>query len=114
MSLVGADEVGGRPVDAPGPHRLLDGVRPGDFRLGGAELQSPARERFAEIQDRHAALSQRFGIPVPEMIDRERAAFHASLGLVRQEGERVVVTEAGMPLLDALLGELVSETLVAA
>src|SRR5690606_26359189 len=31
-----------------------------DFRLGGAELVSPARERFAEIQDRAAALAQKF------------------------------------------------------
>jgi oligopeptidase A len=31
-----------------------------DFRLGGAELVSPARERFAEIQERAAALAQKF------------------------------------------------------
>ncbi len=31
-----------------------------DFRLGGAELVSPARERYADIQDRQAALSQKF------------------------------------------------------
>ncbi len=31
-----------------------------DFRLGGAELVSPARERFAAIQERMAELSQRF------------------------------------------------------
>ncbi len=31
-----------------------------DFRLGGAELVSPARERYAEIQDRAAALTQKF------------------------------------------------------
>jgi oligopeptidase A len=31
-----------------------------DFRLGGAELVSPARERYAAIQDRQAALSQKF------------------------------------------------------
>ena len=31
-----------------------------DFRLGGAELESPARERFASIQERHAELAQRF------------------------------------------------------
>ncbi len=31
-----------------------------DFRLGGAELVSPARERFAAIQERAAELSQRF------------------------------------------------------
>ena len=31
-----------------------------DFRLGGAELASPASERFAEIQERQAQLSQKF------------------------------------------------------
>ncbi|MGD9944954.1 MAG: M3 family metallopeptidase [Burkholderiaceae bacterium] len=31
-----------------------------DFKLGGAELVSPARERFAEIQERQAALAQKF------------------------------------------------------
>jgi oligopeptidase A len=32
-----------------------------DFRLGGAELVSPGRERYAQIQDRQAALGQKFG-----------------------------------------------------
>ncbi len=31
-----------------------------DFRLGGASLVSPARERFARIQEREAELAQRF------------------------------------------------------
>jgi oligopeptidase A len=31
-----------------------------DFRLGGAELVTPARERYAEIQDRQAGLAQKF------------------------------------------------------
>ncbi len=31
-----------------------------DFKLSGAELKSPARERFAEIQERLASLQQRF------------------------------------------------------
>ena len=31
-----------------------------NFVLGGAELQGPARQRFAEIQERQAALSQQF------------------------------------------------------
>ena len=61
-----------------------------------------------------ALLSRRFGIPAGELIDSERLAFHGSLGLVRQEGSRVVVTDAGMPLLDALLGELVPAGLVEA
>jgi oxygen-independent coproporphyrinogen-3 oxidase len=61
-----------------------------------------------------ALLSRRFGIPAGELIDSERLAFHGSLGLVRREGSRVVVTDAGMPLLDALLGELVPAGLVEA
>ncbi|MGH1361102.1 MAG: M3 family metallopeptidase [Burkholderiaceae bacterium] len=31
-----------------------------DFRLGGAELQSPSRERYAQIRERSAALAQKF------------------------------------------------------
>jgi len=45
-------------LSAPRRRTVENALR--DFRLGGAELKSPARERFAEIQDRHAALSQRF------------------------------------------------------
>lgn len=69
--------------------------------------------RLAEGVDL-AQLSRRFSIPVAELIDNQRMAFHASLGLVRHEGDRLVVTDAGMPLLDALLGELVAGSLVAA
>ena len=43
----------------PARRRIVDNALR-DFRLGGAELVSPARERFAEIQDRSAALSQKF------------------------------------------------------
>ncbi|WP_199503502.1 radical SAM family heme chaperone HemW [Qipengyuania sp. YIM B01966] len=61
-----------------------------------------------------AALAHRFELRTGEMIDQRRLALHQSLGLVWQEGSRIGITEAGMPLLDALLGELVSDTLVAA
>ena len=61
-----------------------------------------------------ARLSARFGIPSADLLDPERLAFHSSLGLVQQSGSRVAITEAGMPLLDALLGELVPDALVAA
>jgi oxygen-independent coproporphyrinogen-3 oxidase len=61
-----------------------------------------------------AALSRRLAIPADDLIDLRRVAFHASLGLVRQDGSRLIVTDAGMPLLDALLGELVPGALVAA
>jgi oligopeptidase A len=46
---------------------LADALR--DFVLGGAELQGAARERFAQIQDRLAALSQRFGENVLDATD---------------------------------------------
>jgi putative oxygen-independent coproporphyrinogen III oxidase len=59
-------------------------------------------------------LSARFGIAASELIDRDKLAFHESLGLAWSIGSRIGVTPKGMPLLDALLGELVPEALVAA
>jgi oligopeptidase A len=41
-----------------------------DFVLGGAELEGAARQRFAEIQDRLAELSQRFGEHALDATDR--------------------------------------------
>ena len=41
-----------------------------DFVLGGAELQGPARERYAAIQDRSGSLSQQFGDHVLDATDR--------------------------------------------
>ncbi len=46
---------------------LADTLR--DFRLGGAELQGAARERYAAIQDRAAHLSQQFGVHVLDATD---------------------------------------------
>ena len=46
---------------------LADALR--DFRLGGAELQGAARERFAAIQARAAELSQRFSDNVLDATD---------------------------------------------
>jgi len=46
---------------------LADAVR--DFALGGAELQGAARERFAAIQERLAALSKQFGDNVLDAVD---------------------------------------------
>ena len=60
------------------------------------------------------ALSRRFALPASDLIDADRLALHRSLGLVWTEGSRIGVSEAGMPLLDALLGELVPAALVAA
>ncbi|KPL67630.1 coproporphyrinogen III oxidase [Erythrobacter sp. SG61-1L] len=57
-------------------------------------------------------LSARFGIAPEALIDRRRLDFYAAQGLVSQQGGRIIVSEAGMPLLDALLGELVPAELV--
>ena len=59
-------------------------------------------------------LAQRFALSESDLIDRERLRFHESLGLVWREGDRIGATAEGMPLLEALLGELVPETLAAA
>ncbi len=59
-------------------------------------------------------LAARFGIPGDRLIDMPRLEFYSRQGLCRSDGPRVHVTEAGMPLLDALLGELVPAELVVA
>jgi len=69
--------------------------------------------RLAEGVDL-AALATRFGTEADALIDTKRAEFYAGLGFVTREGDRLTVTPQGMPLLDALLGELVSADLCAA
>lgn len=69
--------------------------------------------RLAEGLDL-AALSQRFGIQADALVDPAKLALYESLGLAWREGARIGVTPHGMPLLDALLGELVPAALVAA
>lgn len=61
-----------------------------------------------------AALADRFGLGASELCDPAKLDLYARQGLVRRSGDRIVVTDAGMPLLDALLGELVPAALLAA
>jgi putative oxygen-independent coproporphyrinogen III oxidase len=61
-----------------------------------------------------AALARRFAISPGELCDARKLTFYAGQGLAWRDGDRIVVSEAGMPLLDALLGELVPAALVAA
>ncbi len=61
-----------------------------------------------------AALAERFGIPAADLIEPGKLAFHTGLGMTWSNGRRIGVTPKGMPLLDALLGELVPAALVAA
>jgi len=61
-----------------------------------------------------AALSARFGLPLAGLVDEAALARLADLGLVWREGARIGVAPPGRGLLDALLGELVADSLVSA
>jgi len=61
-----------------------------------------------------AALSARFGLPPEALIDQARLDLYHRQGLVWRQGPRLGVSDAGMPVLDALLGELVPAGLLAA
>jgi len=69
--------------------------------------------RLAEGLDL-AALAARFDIAENALVARDKLALYTELGLVRIDGSRLAVTAAGMPLLDALLGELVPAELALA
>ncbi len=60
-----------------------------------------------------AALAARFDLAASSLCDPAKLAFYASLGLVWSDGARIGVTGQGMPVLDAILGELVPAELVA-
>ncbi len=59
-----------------------------------------------------AALAERFGLG--DLVDAHAVKRLGGMGLVWREGARLGVTAAGRPLLDALLAEIVADTLVAA
>jgi len=59
-----------------------------------------------------AELESRFGISRGGLIDEKKLALYRNLGLIWTMDDRLGVSEAGMPLLDGLLGELVPEELV--
>lgn len=61
-----------------------------------------------------AALSARFALPRAGLIEEAALARLVSLGLMWAEGTRIGVAPAGRGVLDALLGEVVADTLVAA
>ncbi len=60
------------------------------------------------------ALARRFGLAETDLIDPAKRAFYTAQGLLSERTDHLIVTEAGMPLLDGLLAELVPAGLVAA
>jgi oxygen-independent coproporphyrinogen-3 oxidase len=55
-----------------------------------------------------AHVAERCAVPQTALIDERAAAELAALGLINQRGDRLSVTEAGMPLLDAILPKIVA------
>ena len=60
------------------------------------------------------ALAARLGLGTEDLCDVSRLAFYERQGLAWRHGSRIGVTADGMPLLDALLGELVPAALLEA
>jgi oxygen-independent coproporphyrinogen-3 oxidase len=69
--------------------------------------------RLAEGVDL-AQLAARLDLDEAALCDRRKLSFYADQGLAWQDGTRIGVTEAGMAVLDGLLGELVPAGLLAA
>ena len=83
--------------------------------LGGGEQASEALLmglRLAEGIDL-TGLGNRFGVRPDELCNPAKVAFYASQGLLWQQGPRIGVTDSGIAVLDALLGEIVPAALVA-
>ena len=59
-------------------------------------------------------MAARFGLDGAALCDPAKFTFYETQGLTWRDGPRIGVTPDGMPLLDALLGELVPAALVAA
>jgi len=59
-------------------------------------------------------LAARFGLEQGDLCDPAPRDLYETQGLLRSEGPRLIVTEAGMGVLDALLGEVVPASLVEA
>lgn len=52
-------------------------------------------------------IAARTGVGVASLVDRVAAERLAALGLLRHDGARLIVTESGAPLLDAIIAQLV-------
>ncbi|WP_211276742.1 radical SAM family heme chaperone HemW [Erythrobacter tepidarius] len=104
------------------PENFLAAVARQGHGIAEARLLAPADQaaeallmglRLTEGIDL-APLSARFGLPVQGLVDEAALARLAALGLMWREGTRIGVAPQGRGLLDALLAEVVADTLVAA
>ena len=97
------------------PENWLDAVARNGHGLQAEDLLAPAeRAREALVMGLRLAagvdlahVARRCAVAQDALIDGTRAAILQDHGLVRHEGDRLIVTPAGMLLLDRILGELV-------
>jgi putative oxygen-independent coproporphyrinogen III oxidase len=87
-------------------HRALDGSE----QASEAMLMGLRLAEGVEL----GALAARFGLAAEALCDPAKLGFYIAQGLCWQQGKRIGVSAAGMPLLDGLLGELVPAALLAA
>jgi oxygen-independent coproporphyrinogen-3 oxidase len=77
---------------------------PADEQAGEALMMGLRLTEGVDI----AALGKRLGFARDALIDARKLALYAGQGLVWREGTRIGITRTGMPLLDALLPELIA------
>ena len=104
------------------PENFLKAVQQGGNGIVEARRLEPGEQaaeallmglRLAEGVDL-AAVGNRFGLPRAGLVDDAALTRLTSLGLMWRHGSRIGVAPPGRPLLDALLAEVVADTLVAA
>ncbi|MFZ1744049.1 MAG: radical SAM family heme chaperone HemW [Pontixanthobacter sp.] len=121
----------------PGAHGRRGGIatirhkKPENYLAAVAKQQSGLQEERALILSEQASeallmglrlnegislsdIASRFSLAAERLIDEDRLAMLKKLGFVWQDGAQLGVTARGMPVLDALLGELVNAELVSA
>ena len=84
-------------------------LRPGE-QASEALLMGLRLREGVDVQ----CLSRRTGIPQDALLDAGKLSLYRDLGMMWSRGPRVGVTDAGMPLLDGLLAEVVAGELLAA
>jgi oxygen-independent coproporphyrinogen-3 oxidase len=102
----------------PGAHGRRGGMATQRHRKPENFLAAVGRNGHGLVEERalnpreQAAEALLMGVGVA--LEPHKLALYESLGLVWKAGERIGVTPQGMPVLDALLGELVPDALAAA
>ncbi len=97
------------------PENFLSGVERNNHGIVTEEILDPETRameallmglRLAEGIDLND-IASRTGVPLDQLVDSQAIAGIAKLGLISQDGDHLTVTLQGMPLLDAILPQIV-------